>query len=206
VLRPRLVASLLSLALLVAARSASATASGDELVRQAQAHEAVHEDDVAARRYMDALTIDNTNEDAWMGLGALRLRLGEPAEAERVFDAALRRVPLMRRALQGRGHARWALGRHAEAEIDLDAYATARWDAGALRELAGWYGADGRIPAQLATWRRLLAMADDDIAQREARRMVRALVILVDPADPVSAPVKPDPIRRAMAAIARRGG
>lgn len=188
------------------ARPAGATASGDELVRQAQAHEAAHEDDVAVHRYMDALTIDTTNEDAWMGLGALRLRLGENAEAERVFDTALRRVPELRRALQGRGRARWALGRHAEAEADLDAYATSSGDVGALRELAGWYGADGRTPAQLAVWRRVLATANDDGTQREARRMVRALVILVDPADPVSAPVRPDAIRRALAAIARRGG
>jgi tetratricopeptide (TPR) repeat protein len=206
VLAPRFVGSLLVLVVLAAAPAAAATESGDELVRQAQAHEAAHEDDVAARRYMDALTIDGTNEDAWLGLGTLRLRLGEPAEAERVFDAALRRAPQMRRALQGRGRARWALGRHAEAETDLDAYATAAGDGDALRELAAWYGADGRTPAQLATWRRVLAMAGDDAALREARRMVRALVILVDPADPVSAPVKPDGVRRAIAAISRRGG
>jgi tetratricopeptide (TPR) repeat protein len=204
--RPDLVASVLALAVLLAARVAGATASGDELVRQAQAHEAVHEDDLAVRRYMEALTIDTTNEEAWLGLGALRLRLGEPAEAERVFETALHRVPLMHRALQGRGRARWALGRHAEAEADLDAYATLVTDADALRELAGWYGADGRAPAQLATWRRLLAMGGDDQVQREARRMVRALVILVDAADPAATPVRPDGVRRAMAAIARRGG
>src|SRR5208282_1443867 len=133
-------------------------------------------------------------------------RLGEPAEAERVFDAALHRVPEMRRALQGRSRARWALGRHVEAEVDLDAYATVAADTDALRELAGWYGADGRTPAQLATWRRLLATAGDDAAQREARRMVRALVILVDAADPAAAPVRPDATRRAMAVMARKGG
>ena len=57
----RLAALLFVLGLLATARPASATASGDELVRQAQAHEAAHEDDVAVRRYMDALTIDGTN-------------------------------------------------------------------------------------------------------------------------------------------------
>jgi hypothetical protein len=35
--------------------------------------------------------------------------------------------------------------------------------------------------------------------------MVRALVILVDTADPASGPVDPDATRRAMASIARRG-
>jgi hypothetical protein len=36
--------------------------------------------------------------------------------------------------------------------------------------------------------------------------MVRALIILVDGADPASSPVDPDPTRRALAQIARRGG
>jgi hypothetical protein len=115
----------------------------------------------------------------------------------------------MHRALQGRARARWVLGRHAEAEVDLDAYATIELDLGALRELASWFGADRRTPAQLATWRRLLAFAGesgDAALEREARRMVRALVILVDSADPASSPVDADATRRALAVIARRGG
>jgi tetratricopeptide (TPR) repeat protein len=191
------------------ARAAGATPSSEELVRQARAHEATHEDDVAVRRYMEALELDPTTESAWLGLGALRLRDGEPAEAERVYDAALQRVPLLRRAIAGRAHARWALGRHGEAEADLEAYAIAESDAAALRELAGWYGSDGRTPAQLATWRLLLTMAlgsGDAAAEKEARRMVRALVILTDGADPAASPGDADATRRALAAIARREG
>jgi tetratricopeptide (TPR) repeat protein len=183
-----------------------ASSSADELVRQARTHEAAHDEDVAVRRYMEALELDPVNEDAWMGLGALRLRLGEGAEAERVFDAALSRVPTLHRAIQGRAHARWGQGRHADAEVDLEAYVALEADADALRELSTWYGVDRRTPAQLAVWRRLLIMATDDTAQKEARRMVRALVILVDKADPASSPVLPDSSRRAMAVIARRGG
>lgn len=189
--------------------AARANESSDELVRQARAHEASREDDVAVRRYMEALEIDPTHEDAWLGLGALRLRLGEPGEAERVYDAALARVPTMHRAFEGRARARWARGRHPEAEADLETYATLEPSAASLRELAGWYGADGRTPAQLATWRRLLAMAaqsDDAAAEHEARRMVRALVILSEGVDPVSSPLAPDATRRAIARIARRGG
>ena len=196
-------------ALSLLAGNARASSSSDELVRQARAHEATRQDDLAVRRYMEALELDPTSEDAWLGLGALRLRIGEPAEAERVYEAALQRVPLLRRAVAGRAHARWAQGKHAEAETDLDEYATAEGDAGALRELAGWYGSDGRTPAQLATWRRLLSMAsraEDAAGEREARRMVRALVILAGSADPASSPVDPDATRRALAAIARRGG
>jgi tetratricopeptide (TPR) repeat protein len=192
-------------------RRAAASSSADELVRQARAHEAVHDDDVALRRYSEALAVDRTSADAWMGLGALRLKLGEPEEAERVYDTALAEVPTLRVALEGRAHARWLRGRHADAEADLDAYASGegKGNPGALRELAGWFGADGKTPAQLATWRRLLALArdgDDPPFEREARRMVRALVILVDGADPAASPVAPDAVRRSLAQIATRGG
>jgi tetratricopeptide (TPR) repeat protein len=183
--------------------------SADELVRQARAHEAAHEDDVALRRYTDALAEDRTSADAWLGLGALRMKVGEPAEAERVYDTALAQVPTLRLALQGRARARWALGRHTDAEEDLEAYAATERDNGALRELAGWLGEDGRTPAQLAIWRRLLAVAheaDDAPLEREARKMVRALVILVDGSDPAASPVDPDATRRALARIAARGG
>ncbi len=202
----KLLALGIALAVALGAPSVLAMSSADELVRQARAHEAAREDDVAARRYMEALTLDAASEDAWLGLGALRIRIGEAAEAERVFEAALRRVPTMHKAIQGRAHARWALGRHVEAEGDLSAYATQDGDVEALRELAGWYATDGRAPAQLAIWRLLFAMAPDEATQREARRMVRALVILVDGADPVSSPAGPDAARRGLASVARRGG
>ena len=184
--------------------TAAAGSSADELVRQARAHEAAHEEDVAVRRYTEALMIEGSNADAWAGLGALRMRLGDPAEAERVYSAALERG--LRVSLVGRARARWALGRHAQAEEDLETYAESQGDAGAYRELADWYGMDGRAPAQLATWRRLLASAletSDTSLLNEARRTVRALVILVDGSDPASSPVDPDPTRQAMAQIAR---
>jgi tetratricopeptide (TPR) repeat protein len=188
---------------------ACAFSSADELVREARAHEQAREEDIALRRYTEALTIDPTNAGAWIGLGALRMKLGEPAEAERVYASALDRVPTLRSALAGRARALWALGHRPEAEADLEAYATIEGDTAALLELAGWFGAEGRTPAQLATWRRLLAMhgkAGDAELVREARRMVRALIVLVDSADPASSPVEPDATRRALARIARRVG
>jgi tetratricopeptide (TPR) repeat protein len=203
-----LCATVFLLASAVSAPAAGAS-SADELVLQARAHEATHEDDIAVRRYSDALTLDPTNADAWLGLAALRVKLGDLVEADRVYSAALERVPSLRRALLGRARARWALGHHVEAEEDLETYATEGVDLDALRELAGWFGSDGRAPLQLATWRRLLAAATrvgDPAFATEARRMVRALVILVDGADPASSPVDPDPVRQAMARIARRGG
>jgi tetratricopeptide (TPR) repeat protein len=199
-----LVAGLLALA----APKISRASSADELVLQAHEHEAAHDDDVALRRYTDALVLDPTHQGAWLGLGALRMKLGDPAEADRVYSAALERVPGLRPALRGRAEARWRLGQHADAERDLDSYATITGEAGALRQLAEWFGSDGRTPAQLATWRRLLALgrAGDEPLEQEARRMVRALVILVDGADPASSPSDPDATRRALASVARRGG
>lgn len=205
----RLCAALALACALASPRIAWASSSADELVRQARAHELAHEDDVALRRYTEALDADRTNADAWLGLGSLRMKVGEPAEAERVYDTALAQVPTLRLALQGRARARWALGRHAEAEEDLEAYATLEGGASALRELAGWFGADGRTPAQLATWRRLLFLArglEDPALEQEARRMVRALVILVDGSDPAASPIDPGATRRALARIAAHGG
>jgi tetratricopeptide (TPR) repeat protein len=197
-----------ALALTTAAGSAAALSSADELVRQARAHEAAHEEDIAARRYTEALTLDPAQPDAWLGLGGLRERLGELAEAERVYSAALERVPTLHRALEARAVLRWKLGRHVDAEADELTYAETEGDPRAFRQLAEWFGSEGRTPAQLAIWRRLLAMASrasDGEGLVEAERMVRALVILVDSADPASSPVEPDATRSALARIARRG-
>jgi tetratricopeptide (TPR) repeat protein len=196
------------LAVLFAAGRSYALPSADELVRQARAHEEAHEEDIAARRYTDALMIEANNGAAWIGLAELRYRLGELAEAERVYTAALVRMPTLYLALEGRARCLWALGRHADAEASLQAYADAVGDPSALRALAAWFGVDGRSPAQLATWRRLLAMGTErtDVAlSAEARLMVRALAIIVDGADPAASPVDVDPTRRQLARIARAG-
>ncbi|MDP9036558.1 MAG: tetratricopeptide repeat protein [Myxococcota bacterium] len=186
---------------------AHSSSSADELVRQAHAHEASDEDDVAVRRYMEALAIQPANADAWVGLGALRMKLDDVAEAERVYTSALDHVPSLHRCLAARAAARWQLGRHQEAETDLEAYTAFEKEPSALRQLALWYAIDGRTPAQLAVWRRLLAIAVQDgdaAAKQEARRTVRALVILVDGVDPVSSPTQPDETRSALALVARR--
>ena len=186
---------------------ARASSSSDELVRQARTHEASHEDDVAVRRYTEALSLDPLNTDAWIGLGDLRMRLGDPLEAERVYGAALARVPALAIARRRRANARWALHRHAEAEADLFEYASASGDASAYRQLADWLGSDGRAPGQLAIWRHILAaaiVADDAAGLQDAERMVRALVVLVGEADPASSPLDGDETRRGLARIAKR--
>jgi tetratricopeptide (TPR) repeat protein len=204
-----LVCSSLALASLVASLPARATTESDDLVQRAREHEAAHDDYLAARRYTEAIEIDSRNAAAYLGLAEVRMRLGEAHAAEIVYTAALRHLPLLHQALRGRSRARWAQGRHDEAETDLASFATMENDAAAWRDLAKWFGDDGQTPAQLATWRKIFAMATargDEAAVREARAMVRALQMLVGPADPASSPAGDDPTRDALARIARRGG
>jgi tetratricopeptide (TPR) repeat protein len=200
----------LSFVLAFAPKIARASVSSDELVRQAREHEAQHDDDVAAKRYSEALRLEPTAGDAYLGLAALRMRHGDFREAERVYAVAIEQVAGLRLAIAGLARARWGLGRHANAEATMETYLVAEpADADALREIAQWYGTDARPPAQLATWRRLLVLAtvsSDAIRIHEARSTVRALQILVGLADPAASPVAPTPTRAAIARVARRGG
>ncbi len=202
------VAVLVALALV--APNARAGSSVSELVREARQHEAANERDLAIRRYTEALALDPTCGPAYLGLAGLRARLGDLREAERVYSMAIEHAPEVRSALAGRARVRRAMGDMQEADTDLDRYASEEEDLGALRELAGWYAAEGRTSAELASWRRLYAAAlqlgSDAALLREARATVRALQILVGPADPVASPPATDPVRRAIAVIARRGG
>ena len=87
-----------ALAVLMCAPAARAS-SADDLVAQARDHEAANDDGVAARRYTEALSLDATHAGAWLGLGALRMRLGDAAEAESASTPRrVERVPLLRAA------------------------------------------------------------------------------------------------------------
>jgi tetratricopeptide (TPR) repeat protein len=176
---------------------------------EAKAHEAAHEEDVAIRRYSEALALDPTYEPAYLGLGELRARRGDAREAERVYSVALEHVPLLRVALVGRARARRVQGARLDADLDLERYLMTEEDVEELRELARWYGEEGRTAAQLSVWRRALAVSartSDARLAHEAQTMVRALQILVGPADPVTMPPNGDATRRAIAAIAKRSG
>jgi tetratricopeptide (TPR) repeat protein len=202
----------LALALLTGTTHAAAPDAGagvSELVREAEAHVAQHEDDLALRRYTEALALDPTRAEAYAGLGELRARRGDLREAERIYTMAMERVLWSKDFWIRRARVRWQLGHHADGEQDLEMYVTQTKDIAALRELAGWYGEDGRVPAQLATWRRVLSIAIEsgDLAlAKEARTLVRALQILVGPADPVVAPPwgPREGVRQALAGFARR--
>lgn len=201
-----LVAGVLAMLLLGAPGEASAS-SAQELVRSARAHEQAHEEDIALRRYMEALSLDPTCEEAYLGLGSLRARRGDLHESERVYSVALEHVPGLRAARLARAHVRRALGANVQAIEDL--LMGADDDLSALRTLASWHGEDGQVPAQLAVWRRIAARAEatqHTTLLHEARTMVRALVILVGTADPAAAPPDDAGLRRIVSRLAKRGG
>jgi tetratricopeptide (TPR) repeat protein len=179
-----------------------------ELVREAHAHEAAHEDDLALRRYAEALSLDPTLEGAYLGLGALRQKLGDPREAERVYATALSRLPELWPALLGRAKARRALGELPAADADLETYVEATGDVAAMRLLAGWYAEEGRPLAQLAAWRKVLTCSErggDDRERKEARLTVHALELMVGTADPVRAPSEQaSSVRRGIARMEKR--
>lgn len=193
------------LAALAFATPAEASTALD-LVQIAKGYEASHQEEIALRRYMDALDLDPLCAEAYLGLGSLRARRGDLREAERVYTVALQHVPSLREALLARAHVRRALGATDEAISDL--MTSAESELAALRTIAIWYGEDGLLPAQLATWRRILGRAEAlqlGPLAREARTMVRALVIVVGPADPAAAPADDRALRTVLARLARRG-
>lgn len=200
------------LGLAAAPRRAAASTSSDQLAAAAAAHEAAGHDDLAARRYTEALELDRGARTAWLGLARLRARRGDLREAERVCTAALAHLPADAELWLERGTVRRLLGDRDGAERDFDE-AFAR-DPDVLERLAARYVVEGKLPAALATWRRRLAELDaraDDgapataAAAARARTMVAALVVLVGEADPVAAPPGPRPtaVRATLARAAR---
>src|SRR5262249_9043067 len=61
---------------LVSMKEARTSSTALELVRLARSHEQAHQEDLALRRYMEALSLDPTCEEAYLGLGSLRARRG----------------------------------------------------------------------------------------------------------------------------------
>jgi tetratricopeptide (TPR) repeat protein len=206
-MRPVLRALVGGIALTIATATGDADASSAlELVRVARAAEQARQEDVAVRRYMEALSLDPVCEEAYLGLGSLRTRRGDLREAERVYSVALEHLPQLRPARLARAYVRRALGFQGEAIQDL--LAGLEEDIATLKTLASWYGEDGQTPAQLAVWRRILGRAEtlqDPALAHEARTMVRALIIVVGTADPAASPPENHGIRRTVSVLARRG-
>ena len=212
-LRPVMLAVLLAALLPGVARADDAvswaTAQATELTRQGREHASRGENDIATRRYLDAIHFDPTYGAAYLGLGALQEAAGDPREAERTYATGLDHVTGFAEAHRARARLRIRQKRAAEAVADLEAATgLAPTDLAMLRELGSAYVSAGALPAALAVMRRVAAIAgaagEAQIAG-EARVSGRALSLLLGAVDPVAAGgVGRGPVRSALAATARR--
>jgi hypothetical protein len=173
-----------------------------ELVAMARSHEAQHDDDIAARRYTEALALDASCEPAYIGLGALREKHGDVREAERVYTLALMHLPRSNDARMGRARVRWSMGFADLAARDVEEVGAD--DPRALRQLALWYMTAAKMPAALAVWRAVAEhpkTTDDVDLKREAKAQIRALSLVVV-TDPVAHPIDATGMRRTISRLA----
>jgi tetratricopeptide (TPR) repeat protein len=181
-----------------------ATAQAAELSRQGAAHAAGGRAEEATQRFLEAIRFDATYGPAYLGLGALHERAGDPREAERIYTMGIDHVTGFAAGHRARAALRLRHRRLREAIEDLEAAAAlSPDDAAPLQELAGAYVAAGALPAALGVTRRLEALAaarGDSALRGEAHTRARALSLLIDAADPVRAGLYDrGPVRRAIA-------
>ncbi|HTA88805.1 MAG TPA: hypothetical protein VK745_04495 [Polyangiaceae bacterium] len=162
----------------------------------------------ALREYSESIAVDSTLGEAYLRLGALRERMGEPREAELVFSAALTLPDARAKAFLERSHLRRKAGSSALALSDLESAVELDDDRTLLVELAQDYVELHAWSAALAVFRRVVASAaesEDTAGLQSARLEVRALRVLAAETDPSQErPQKHDWVARALRSIARR--
>jgi tetratricopeptide (TPR) repeat protein len=188
-----------------------ATSGARGLVAQGDAEAAAGRGDQAAKRYLEAIALDGSYGPAYLGLGAMRERGGDPKEAELVYTAGLERVVGFWQASLARARLRRRLGRREEAKEDLALAARGKGnDLQLIEELASWQIEDGRFVQALAIYRRLrffLEEANDPAALARAELRIRALRVLAAEQDLLQARhAGAGWTRRAIEAIARKAG
>ncbi len=196
-------------ALLVAlAMPRTAYASGaTDLTSEGRSALRAGDDHRAVRLFTEAIALDRSLGEAYVALAQARMKLGDAREAERVLTTGLAHAPTHDALYEARAKARRALGWHADAVVDMHEYATRLSTIEVWQTYADFCGEGGQFPAQLAAWRRLAALGEQmqlEALQEKARRLVHALQLLVDRADPVLAPSLLDPSRQAMASLAKK--
>jgi tetratricopeptide (TPR) repeat protein len=202
----------LALALLLGAGPAAAAESfvrnlAERALQRGIAQEARGDIAQALTSYDEAVRTDVTLGAAALRLGALRERMGDREEAERLYSHALSSPDSSADAYYSRALLRSVTQRRPEALADL-AEAVARsprpeW----LRVLGGWY-VEGRLwSAALSVWRALGADATlrgDEASVQDAELTVAALSWLANDTDPVLAgKSSPDWVRRSLSRAAR---
>lgn len=185
-----------------------ATARARSLTDQGRAHFAAGHVDLALKRYNEALEIDSTFGEAYLALAALRESTGEVAEAERVLELGLDRIPGFAEGLQARGDLLARDRRPAEAVASFLAVLALRPDdPEALRRIVATAPQGGLLPVALGAARRLAALATsagDPKLELEMRREATALSRLLGELDPVRAGASSrERPRRALARLAR---
>jgi tetratricopeptide (TPR) repeat protein len=162
----------------------------------------------ALQEYTASIGIDSTLGAAYLRLGALRERMGDPREADLVYSEAARLTDTRSQALLERSHLRRAVGLNAQAVSDLEAAVDLDDSRALLEELARDYVELHAWSAALAVFRRIAASAaetGDAAALETARLEVRALRVLAAETDPSQdVPKKHDWVSRALRSIARR--
>jgi tetratricopeptide (TPR) repeat protein len=188
--------------------------SCDDLVRAGRSMEATGDADRALRAYNDAIGLDPTCRDAYLRLGAIREARHDFREAERVYSIAIDHVPTSREAFFRRAAVRLILGRDEEAIAELRYLGEAepadeaalKVALDSLRRLDEYFTAHDLVPARLGVWRRMAVLTEhgpDAAAATQARSMVRALSLVVGPADPVANPNAARGLRPLIARSAR---
>ena len=186
------------------------TTAAAELTRQGKEHVRVGHDELAVRRFVDALALDPSYGPAYLELGAARERAGDVREAEVIYGVALEHVPGFVDAFKARAALLWRNGERERALPDLEAASRLLEDTDILTELSDRYVETRAWPAALATWRKIFDRAEragDAPKTREAVTHIRALSILSAELDPVlGGRESRDWVRRAEASVARRQG
>ena len=142
----------------------------------------------AVRAYSESINLDPGRGETLLALAKLRIRLGDPGEAELLLSTAARHASVAAEALTLRAHLRSAQGRAAEAARDLESATNlSPGDAAGTEELAAIYVARGAWPPALSLWRRAAAVSREEDRDRQTKLQVRALTLLAAELDPVVA-------------------
>ncbi len=198
------VSAVVSVVALVFAGEARAS-SVDELIASAERQIAQGNEDVALRRYTDAVTLDRSCERCYLGLGALREKRGDFTEALRVYTVGLANRAEGAKLRIARAGALWRVGQREEAVKELEEAAARGGGVDALRALAARYRELKRVPAELAVVRRIARIAERDgneALKQEMSVLGAALSLVAASLDPVGHPEAPDAARRALARAA----
>ncbi|MBI5536919.1 MAG: tetratricopeptide repeat protein [Deltaproteobacteria bacterium] len=206
-----LVASLTSVQALEAPLFAQSTSLVADLT--SQAHRRAEQGDIlgARSRLAEAFKLDPTYGPAWIELGRIHERAGDTAEALRVYQAGIDRVPSFVEGYRARTRLLERLGRIDEASLDLRAaLSLAPADLSVRTEGLEFYIRRRAWSAALQQSRAvqvLLEARSDAGAAGQARVRTLALEMLAAESDPVwDGTRRWGWERRAIAAIGRRLG